>query len=168
MRAIHTLTPLALALIAAPAAADTYVPNPSEVEVREAVDQFFEALGSDDKTALAEVMLPEGVIFVHNRMDHTNTRVDVVSVADHLERWAQGTRDVSETMRITQLLVIDDMAQVWGPYSFEVEGEVSHCGVNSMSLVRQDDGSWKVGNTSFTMVPPDQCKAVGALWVESE
>lgn len=162
------LTFAAAALLCAPAAADIYVPNPSEDQVRVAVDQFFEALASEDKTALAEVMIPEGMIFVHNRMDHTNTRIDVVPVSEHLARWAQGTRNVSETMRIYELLVIDDMAQVWGPYSFEVEGEVTHCGVNSLSLARQEDGNWKVGNTSFTMVPPEQCKAVGALWVESE
>ena len=57
------------------------------------------------------------------------------------------------------VLVDGDMAQVWGPYYFEVEGALSHCGVNSLSLVRDASGGWKVGNTSFTVEPPETCDA---------
>ena len=133
--------------------------------VKEAADRFFEALRSEDKTALAAVMVPEAVIFVHNRMDPANPRVDVVPVGEHLERWARGTRAVDEVMTYETVLVDGDMAHVWGPYRFAVEGQTTHCGINSISLIRTDRsvyGEWKVANTSFTMVPPVQCAAIGA------
>lgn len=129
--------------------------------VRQGAERFFAALRSDDKTALAAEMVPGAMIFVHNRMDPANPRVDTVAVTDHLARWAKGTRRTDEAMRYDHILVDGDMAQVWGPYAVAVDGKVTHCGINSLSMVRTE-GGWKVGNTSFTMVAPDQCAAVGA------
>ena len=106
-------------------------------------------------------MVPDGTIFVHNRMDPENPRIDVVPVADHLARWERSDRVVDEEMIQRTVLVDGDMAQVWGPYYFTVDGEVSHCGINSLSMVRTDDG-WKVANTSFTMEAPETCDAMVA------
>ena len=158
MKGLFTAPALA-ALAAAPLAAET--PLPPEAEVTAAADAFFAALGSDDKTALAGVMLPEGVIFVHNRMDPAKPRVDAVPVADHLARWAKGTRKADEVMHYATVLVTGDMAQVWGPYSFWSDYELTHCGINSLSMVKTAEGVWKVANTSFTMERPSECERLG-------
>lgn len=158
MRGIPVFAGLALAF-ATPAAAEE--PASDRDAVVAAADAFFDALGSTDKTDLAEVMLPEGMIFVHNRMNPDNPRVDAVPVADHLERWAGTTDRFIEKMRYDTVLVDGDMAQVWGPYAFLVNSEVAHCGINSLSFVRTDDG-WKVANTSFTMERPSECERLGA------
>ena len=148
------------ALIAAPPLA-AEEPTPQQAEVIAGADAFFKALGSTRKTDLAEVMLPEGVIFVHNRMDPANPRVDIVPVARHLERWAGTTGRFIEEMKYETVLVDGDMAQVWGPYVFIANSQVSHCGINSLSMVKTDSG-WKVANTSFTMAPPSECERLGA------
>lgn len=135
-----------------------------EGRVMLAAQEFMDAIGSDDKSALAEHMISDGVIFVHNRMDPENPRVDIIPVADHLDRWGRGTRKTFERMDFRSIKVDGDMAQVWGPYSFEVDGEMSHCGVNSLSMVKTDDG-WKVANTSFSMVPPSECAKYGMHWI---
>jgi hypothetical protein len=160
MKAILALA----ALIAAPPlAAEEQSPEqaPEQAEVIAGADAFFEALGSTRKTDLAEVMLPEGMIFVHNRMDRANPRVDIVPVAKHLERWAGTTGRFIEEMKYETVLVNGDMAQVWGPYVFLANSVVSHCGINSLSLVKTDSG-WKVANTSFTMERPEFCDELGA------
>lgn len=156
MKAILAIA--AVALVAAPLAAE---PTPEQAEVTAAADAFFHALGSTDKTALATVMLPEGVIFVHNRMDPANPRVDVVPVAQHLERWARTSGRFIERMRYAAVLVDGDMAQVWGPYVFLANSEITHCGINSLSLVKTESG-WKVANTSFTMERSSECERLGA------
>ena len=156
MKALLAIT---AALIAAPLAAEEQ--SPEQAEVIAAADAFFAALGSDDKTALAGVMLPEGMIFVHNRMKPDLPRVDAVSVADHLARWAKGTRKADEVMHYETVLVTGDMAQVWGPYSFWSDYELTHCGINSLSMVRTAEGVWKVANTSFTMERPSECERLG-------
>ncbi len=154
---------LAVVLAAAPLAAEESTPEqaPEHAEVIAGADAFFKALGSTRKTDLAQVMLPEGMIFVHNRMDPANPRVDIVPVARHLERWAGTTGRFIEEMKYETVLVNGDMAQVWGPYVFLANSVVSHCGINSLSMVKTDSG-WKVANTSFTMEPPSECERLGA------
>ena len=59
-------------------------------------------------------------------------------------------------MHIETVLVDGDMAQVWGPYYLTIAGSLSHCGINSLSMVKTAEG-WKVANTSFTMEAPEAC-----------
>ncbi len=158
MKKLLTLA-LASALVPQPETVSARSLTNDQIEVMEAVHDFFAALRSEDKTALATMMLPEAVIFVHNRMDSDNPRVDVVPVADHLSNWLASASGVNELMNYDTILVDGDMAQVWGPYIFEVSGKLSHCGINSLSLVRTEQG-WKVGNTSFSMLPPAQCTEI--------
>jgi hypothetical protein len=166
---MKALLTAAAILAAAPLAAGTSLPPeaPERAAVTAAVDAFFTALRSEDRTALAREMDPRGMIYVHDRMNPAAPRIMVIPVADHLARWAKGTARVDEVMRYDTVLVDGDMAQVWGPYRFISNGTTSHCGINSMSLVR-GDGGWKVANTSFTMVPPDQCDSLGAPGVPAQ
>lgn len=150
---------VAALLAAAPLSAET--PLPPEAEVTAAVDAFFDALRSDDKTALARTMDPQGLITIHNRMDPAAPKVLFVPVAKHLENWLKSPPGLDERMVYQTVLIEGDMAQVWGPYRFIAGGKTSHCGVNSMSLVKRD-GAWKIANTSFSMVPPADCDALGA------
>lgn len=166
MREIPTIVALAVALAATPAAAEDAPTLPSpETQVENAVTDFMNAIASDDKTMLARFMEPAGLIFIHNQMDPDNPRVDTVPVAQHLQRWAGRTGDYEEIMRHDHVLVSGDMAQVWGPYSFTANGTLTHCGVNSISLVQNAQGAWKVANTSFSMVDPTRCGEVGADWI---
>ena len=158
MKALFAIA--AALLAAAPLAASS--PTRQQLEVMNAAHDFFDALRSADKTALARQMLPEGVIFIHNRMKPDAPRVDVVPVAKHLERWASSPAEVDEFMQFETVLVDGDMAQVWGPYVFTVMGKMSHCGINSLSMVKTAEGSWKVANTSFTMEAPDNCVEIAA------
>ena len=155
MRALAAISLIA----AAPLAAQD--PNPEHADVTAAVDAFFAALRSDDKAALAQTMDPQGLITIHNRMDPAAPKVIFVPVAKHLENWLKSPSGLDERMIYQTVLIEGDMAQVWGPYRFIAGGKTSHCGVNSMSLVKRG-GAWKIANTSFSMVPPDQCAALGA------
>jgi ketosteroid isomerase-like protein len=151
MKAILAIAAL---MAAAPLAANS--PTSEQIAVVNGVSDFFTALSSDDKTALARQMVPEGVIFVHNRMKPDASRVDVIPVARHLENWLKSPADIAEIMHIETVLVTGDMAQVWGPYYLTIAGSLSHCGINSLSMVKTAEG-WKVANTSFTMEAPEAC-----------
>ncbi|NJO14001.1 MAG: nuclear transport factor 2 family protein [Rhizobiales bacterium] len=150
------LPALALCATAAPLAANS--PTPEALAVRDGVNDFFTSLASDDKTALARQMVPEGMIFIHDRRTPDAPRLTMVPVAKHLENWLKSPADLAEVMHIEHVLVDGDMAQVWGTYYFTVAGELSHCGINSLSMVRRE-GRWLVANTSFTMDAPEACAA---------
>lgn len=132
-----------------------------------AADAFFAALRDPDKAALAKMVIPASVITVHNRMDPETRDIVIISMMEHLENWAKSPPGTDERMRYASVLVDGDMAHVWGPYVFMIDGAPTHCGINSLSMVNTPQG-WRLGNTSFTMEPVDQCKALGAPEVPSK
>lgn len=154
-----------LAALAAPALAAA--PTPEQAEAIAAADAFFAALRSDDKTALAQEMDSAGTIYIHDRRDPAGPEVTIVPVAKHLEGWRKSPPGLDERMIYSAVLVDGDMAQVWGPYRFTAGGKTTHCGINSLSLVRRE-GRWRIANTSFTMELPERCAALGAPEVPAQ
>ena len=64
---------------------------------------------------------------------------------EYIERWT-GEPTV---------LIRGPIAVVWGEYEFWIDGEFSHCGVDSADLV-EVEGEWKVANFMWT-VEKDDC-----------
>jgi hypothetical protein len=120
-----------------------------------------------DKAALARTMDARGTIFIHDRRDPAAPRIVTRKAADHLASWQRSPAGTDEYMRYDTVLVDGDMAQVWGPYVFLVDGKPMHCGINSMSLARLPEG-WRVTNTSFTMTALTECETLGAPEVPGE
>ena len=59
---------------------------------------------------------------------------------DYMERW---TEDPT-------ILVRGPIAVIWGQYEFWIDGEFSHCGVDSVDLVKVE-GEWKIANFMWTV-----------------
>lgn len=49
-----------------------------------------------------------------------------------------------------KVTVQDDIAQVWAPYDFHLDGRLSHCGIDRFSMLRSD-GSWRAAGVSESM-----------------
>jgi len=64
---------------------------------------------------------------------------------EYLERW---TKEPT-------ILIRGPIAVIWGEYEFWIDGEFSHCGVDSADLVKMS-GAWKVANFMWT-VEKDNC-----------
>lgn len=158
MKALLTLA-AALALSSTPALAEDESADKGEVIA--AVDAFFEALRSADKTALASTMSAESVIFVHDRRNGEDVKVRIIPSGEHLKGWEKSPQGTNEYMNYDSVLIDGSMAHVWGPYVFLLNGKPTHCGINSMSLAKTPDG-WLVSNTSFTMTALDECETLGA------
>lgn len=56
------------------------------------------------------------------------------------------------------MLVRGQIAVVWAPYEFWIDGKTSHCGVDVFDLV-EVDGAWRVANMMWT-VEPNACDAL--------
>ena len=70
-----------------------------------------------------------------------------------VEGWvgAIGTSGGSWDEQIYDLDVKVDgtMASIWAPYTFYLNGEISHCGINSIELLFDAEG-WKITQISDT------------------
>ncbi len=144
--------------VCAPAIAQDAPTLPSdETLVENAANRFFDALRGQGNYELADVMHPDGTIMISDRMHPEKPTVIVLPNAAYLASQAKSERSINEVMDYDIITVRDGVGQIWGPYRFMVEGKTTHCGINSMTFIETEEGFWQLGNTSFTMVPPDEC-----------
>jgi hypothetical protein len=92
-----------------------------------ATDARFAMLGSPDEPGAVRVQGVEGWIS---------------AIADSDGRWDEQVYDL-------EVRVDGPMASVWAPYTFYLDGEISHCGINSIELLHDAEG-WKVTQISDT------------------
>jgi hypothetical protein len=66
----------------------------------------------------------------------------IAAIATSARRWDEQIYDV-------QVRVDGNIAQVWAPYTFYLDKQVRHCGVNAIDLLR-DGAGWKVTQLADT------------------
>jgi len=137
-----------LALAGAPSA-----PSVAERDqVTATVDQFLAAINSGDAEALDGVLHDDGVAFIQGYVEGRQglrlrpNRESVAGITTATVRY-------DERYWNPTVLVHRDIAQFWAPYSFDIDGKRSHCGVDSFSLARV--------NLTYTVEPPERCAELG-------
>lgn len=159
---------MTIALFAAAAlalSANAAVPPPPEGDDRTAilatVDALFDRLGTADGAGFREVLAPDGAIFIHNEMDPDNPKLIVRSNAIMTDRTGPDEHRLAERIGIPTVLQHGNMAHVWAPYAFWIDGEKSHCGIDSLSLSRSE-GVWRVTNMTYSVEPVERCAELRA------
>jgi len=121
-----------------------------EREVIETVQAFFDVIGSKDARAGAELTLGEGV-FLNVREEEGRRVVKHFSNADWLAELPGEERAMTEAFDgEPTVLVAGDVAMVWAPYVFHVDGELSHTGIDVFNLLRTEDG-WKIAGGVYSV-----------------
>ncbi|NND73177.1 MAG: hypothetical protein HKN43_16510 [Rhodothermales bacterium] len=121
----------------------------AEEDVYSIVSTFFDALLTADSTLMAGILLPGGQAHAIMPTDST-TRVRTSTHQQTLEQMASWTEPIVERMWDPTILVNGPLAVVWGPYDLYVGQEFSHCGVDTFTLIRSDDG-WKISSIDYTI-----------------
>ncbi|WP_395329038.1 hypothetical protein WBP06_14280 [Novosphingobium sp. BL-8H] len=70
-------------------------------------------------------------------------------------------RRYAEKIGVPTVLQRGDLAQVWAPYVFSIDGKNSHCGIDNFTIVRRE-GKWMVANLSYTVEPLSACAGLHA------
>lgn len=117
-----------------------------EVKVKDAIVTFFDGFHKGDttimKTVLADKVVlqtafknKEGNDVLRNDGDVSNLLNAIANRPDE-QKWDERLLDY--------IIKVDgNMANAWTPYEFWLNGEFSHCGVNSFQLFH-DNGQWKI------------------------
>jgi len=115
-----------------------------EMEVQKVIEQLFDAMRAKDGAAAGAVFLETAPMQTVVAGENGST-LRSNSVADFVNRIATTPEDVNLDERILdyQIKVDGDLAAAWTPYEFYVNDQFSHCGVNSVQLVRTAEG-WKI------------------------
>lgn len=134
---------------------------------RGAIQELFQGMRTGDSGAVRAVLAPNArfsVLAVEsaggergaNLMANAPVKIQTQAVDRWVEAIGRSDGRWDEQIYGMEVRVDDRMASAWVPYTFYLDGKVSHCGVNSIELLREQDG-WKITQLSDTRRGPCNC-----------
>jgi len=140
---------LALFIIAIIAAAllapSLYATTPEEQAVLAPIHAMFDGMSKRDAAAIKEPTLPGGTMVLMR--DGKPSQITFDAFADRVGR--PGTTHIEERIHDPLVRIDNDLAMVWAPFDFLVDGKVDHCGTDLFNLVRKD-GKWLIASVADT------------------
>ncbi|THD67708.1 nuclear transport factor 2 family protein [Robertkochia marina] len=123
----------------------TQAQSTEEEAVKQVVVDFFEAFHKQDTAALRAMALPDSHMESIGKDEEGKIMLRKSTYDEFLGRIAGISPDMEFKEELTDYIVKVDgaMANAWTPYKFWINGELSHCGVNSFQMIKQDD-TWRI------------------------
>jgi len=135
----------------APIEKGTGLPPPAsdEAQVLAPINAMFAGLTARDPAAILAQVRPDGSATVAiERADGTRA-IRRQSWADFAAGMKPGPERYVERLIGPAVEIDGDIAMVWAPYDFAIDGKVHHCGTDHFDLVREG-GRWRVLNVTWT------------------
>lgn len=118
-----------------------------------AVEQIFEGMRTANPGMVREVFAPDARFAVLDRRNGP-ARLAVQGVDGWIAAIGESRGQWNEQIYDVVVHVDRDMASIWAPYTFYLDGGPRHCGINSIELLRGADG-WRVTQLSDTRQTAD-------------
>ena len=125
-------------LIAPACAAAAHADNTPDAAVLAPVHAFFDGMARYDQAAMRAQVLAAGSATLMRQ--GKPVQLALGEFVDHVK---PGKDRIEERIAEPQVRVDDDLAVVWAPYTFLLNGKPHHCGTDVFNLVRVD-GVWKI------------------------
>ena len=120
--------------------------------VMAAVERVFAAINSNDAESLRQIAVPEGMNISLRYQPDGSSNIRVKSNSQDAADTAVEKRKFTEKYWDPTLLIHNGIAAFWAPYSFDIDGKRSHCGVDQFDFVKID-GQWKLASSMWTVEP---------------
>jgi hypothetical protein len=112
--------------------------------IKSTIDSFFVAMSAGDTVLLKRTCMPNVTLQTIRVKKDGSTTVDNQPFADFVRMLGTPTTDkYLEKIEYEKVLVEQQLASAWTPYSFYINDQFSHCGTNSFQLVKTTVG-WKI------------------------
>ncbi len=118
--------------------------NAQEAEIKKSIQVFFEGLQTADTIKIKSVC--SSALVLHSVSDTAKgIRFTNESIKEFYKSIASIPKDMKIEERLLSYNIQADgpMAHVWTPYEFYINGKLSHSGVNSFQMFK-DNGVWKI------------------------
>jgi len=125
--------------------APLHAATPEEQAVLAPVQAMFDGMAKRDAAAIKEPLLPGGTMVLMR--DGKPVQMTFDAFADRVGK--PGTTHIEERIHDPLVRIDNDLAMVWAPFEFLVDGKVDHCGTDLFNLVRQD-GKWLIASIADT------------------
>lgn len=123
----------------------SFAQTAEETEVKNMVTEFFEAFHKQDTLALRE--LAHSTVSMQSLAEGPEGKNSLSgnTYAQFLQRIHSipSTTKFEEKIHSFEVSINGGLATVITPYSFLVNGDLSHCGVNSFTMVKEEE-AWKI------------------------
>ncbi|MEQ9401233.1 MAG: DUF4440 domain-containing protein [Longimicrobiales bacterium] len=120
----------------------------SATDVLAAVQEFFDAMAAADVERSRRV-LASGARFFSVREEPSGRVTGTFTTEEHLARLPT-SGVLLERMWDPRVEIQGDVASVWAPYDFHVDGAFSHCGTDAFTLMRTPD-RWILTGATYTV-----------------
>ncbi|MDT7813871.1 MAG: hypothetical protein QOJ51_5932 [Acidobacteriaceae bacterium] len=119
--------------------------RPDEQAIFAPINLFFDGLAKRDPSSIKASAIP-GATFVSMQYG-TLERMTFEQVA---QRVGMGTTHIAERIHDPLVRIDNDLAVVWAPFEFRIDGKLDHCGGDLFTLVH-NDGKWLIGSLAATL-----------------
>lgn len=109
------------------------------------ITAMFDGMAKRDAAAIKKQLLPGGGMVLMR--DGKPTQMTFDAFAEALGK--PGKAQIEERIHDPLVRIDNDLAVVWAPFEFLVDGKVDHCGTDLFNLVRAD-GKWLIANVADT------------------
>jgi Putative lumazine-binding len=138
--ALKIVTAIAVSVAIAASTASAAAPDVAEKKaVLASFQAMLDGLGKRDKAAMSAHMLPGGSATLMRK--GKPMQMSFEALTDRLSEPGKETRE--ERVHDAVVMIDDDVAIIWAPFEFLIEGKVDHCGRDIASMVRVD-GQWLI------------------------
>jgi hypothetical protein len=125
-----------------------------EAEVLSVAEAALEAITAGDWTDLADLMIDEATTVMSRERDgefqhRVSTRADTAATP--------AGSDIVERGFGPEVRVAGTLGMVWLPYDLYVDGEWSHCGVDTFTLIETAAG-WRIVSLAYSIEQPPACR----------
>lgn len=134
-----------LGIAAAFLTSSLHAATPDEQAVLAPVTALFDGMAKRDATAMKKPLLAGGTLVLMR--DGKPVQMSFEAFTERVAR--PGTTQIEERIHDPLVRIDNDLAVVWAPFEFLVDGKVDHCGTDLFNLVRTD-GKWVIASIADT------------------
>lgn len=119
--------------------------SPEDQAVLAPIHAMFDGMSKREAAAIKAPTLPGGTMVLMR--DGKPAQMTFESFADRVGK--PGKNQIEERIHDPLVRIDNDLAVVWAPFDFLVDGKVDHCGTDLFNLVRVE-GKWLIASVADT------------------
>ncbi len=135
------------------------MPDPEEKEILLKVQQFFDALEKQDTVLFKSILLTNGQVWAISEKENV-AKYSMRQFSDFMKTLINPARVIQERMLSSEVTIHNRIAMAWVPYTLDISGKFSHCGVDLFTFLKTDEG-WKIATAAYT-IEPEGCSHFGS------
>jgi Putative lumazine-binding len=142
---VHFVLLLATVVAAALLISKLHAETQDEKAVLAPINEMFDGMAKRDAAAIKKPLLPGGSMVLMR--DGKPAQMTFEAFAEAVGK--PGKARIEERIHDPLVRIDNDLAVVWAPFDFLVDGKVDHCGTDLFNLVRTE-GRWVIASIADT------------------